>query len=152
MPVRARLRGNQIILEGDERVRAKLDRVNRKLRDLRWLWANLIELFQRKQEEWFASEGRGSWPPLSPTYAAWKARVYPGRPILVATGDLRTSLTTRESVLAQTDQALYLGTTVSYAAFHLGGPKMPARPPIIPRVSLVAGLVRRIQDEIERTF
>ena len=30
----------------------------------------------------FATEGRGTWPNLSPEYAKWKARAYPGKTIL----------------------------------------------------------------------
>ncbi len=37
----------------------------------------------------FDAEGRPSWPRLSPRYAAWKEAHYPGRPILVLTGDMK---------------------------------------------------------------
>ena len=30
----------------------------------------------------FATEGYGQWPPLSPKYAAWKSKHYPGKTIL----------------------------------------------------------------------
>lgn len=153
MAVRARLAGESIVLEGDERARGLLGRVDHKLRDLRWLWGTLTDLFTEKEKQWFRSGGQGAWPALSPAYAAWKARVYPGRPVMVREGDLRDQLTQpAKAVVAQTDEVLFLGTTLPYAAFHLGGPKMPARPPLIPRVSLAAGLARRVEHEMYRLF
>lgn len=44
-------------------------------------------------EHQFSSEGDPSWQALSPRYAARKARKYPGKPILQATGAMHDSLT-----------------------------------------------------------
>jgi phage gpG-like protein len=43
----------------------------------------------------FAANGLpvGGWSPLKPRYAAWKARNFPGAPMMVQNGKLRRSLT-----------------------------------------------------------
>lgn len=38
--------------------------------------------FYAVEREWFRSRGGGRWVPLRPSYAAWKRRSYPGRPIM----------------------------------------------------------------------
>lgn len=53
------------------------------------------ELFKRQMVEVFSTEGAaggGKWKPLTPTYAAWKAEHFPGRPIGVCTSALRNSM------------------------------------------------------------
>jgi len=37
------------------------------------------------------SHGTGGWEPLSPDYQAWKDEAFPGRPMLVRTGDMRAA-------------------------------------------------------------
>lgn len=76
------------------------------LRDLRPFWPRLVPVFVRWMREQFESEGAWggeTWAPLSPAYAARKARRYPGKRILVATGDLRKAASTpRRLVTAST--------------------------------------------------
>lgn len=94
----------------------------------------MVSAIAAAETEWFATEGEGSWKQLSAAYAAQKAMVFPGQPILVATGDLRDSLTT-PTRLAQSigPDSLSVGSDVSYAAYHQSGTQfMPARPPLIP--------------------
>lgn len=94
--------------------------------------------FERIQREQFASQGArgegGSWTPLSPAYALAKARRFPGRPILEATGRLKGSLTGRghpDSFRRLTPTSYERGTNVPYASAHARGTaRMPARPPI----------------------
>ena len=151
MAVRVRHGQGRIVLEGDERVIRSLDRVRRRLNDLRWLFGTLTELFVAKERNWFDSEAKGTWPALSPAYARWKAVAYPGRPIMVRTGDLRSTLTSGKAVLAKTDDSLFLGTSVPYAAYHArGAGNLPQRPPLIPTVSITTGLARRIEYELMR--
>lgn len=154
MAIRIRYSGNDVILEGDRQVLAKLDVIRKRMRDLRWLWSTVTELFVEKEKLWFAGKGQGRWAPLSPTYATWKAIHYPGRPLMVRSGDLRSQLTSsRKAVLAETDRQLFVGTAIPYAVFHQEGTsKMPARPPLIPAVSLQAGIARRVHAEVERVF
>jgi hypothetical protein len=54
--------------------------------------------FARVEKRQFSSEGAygsGGWAPLSPTYAAWKQRHYPGKLTLAREGALEESLTRR---------------------------------------------------------
>lgn len=151
MAVRVRHGGAGVVLEGDERVIANLNRIRRRMNDLRWLFGTLTELFVAKERNWFSNQGQGTWPALSPAYARWKAVAYPGRPIMVRTGDLRAQLTSGKAVLAQTDDSLFLGTAIPYAAYHArGAGNLPQRAPLIPTVSMTTGLARRIEAELMR--
>ncbi|WP_102158678.1 phage virion morphogenesis protein [Zhihengliuella halotolerans] len=73
--------------------------------------------------------GNSKWAPLSPKYAAQKARAFPGMPLLVATGDLRKSLAFRPFGIDEiTSKGMTLGTAVPYASYHQRGtPRMPQR-------------------------
>lgn len=76
-------------------------------------------------------EGRSRWAALSPAYARWKARHFPGKKILELNGRLKNSLVTKggpDNVLEITPDTLVVGTTVPYAIYHqTGTPKMPMR-------------------------
>ncbi|NUP99211.1 MAG: phage virion morphogenesis protein [Armatimonadetes bacterium] len=67
------------------------------------------------------------WEPLSARYAAWKARHYPGMPILQRTGALRQA-----AVHPQTDitaDSLTLTVDVPYAIYHQARAREGAIPP-----------------------
>jgi len=49
--------------------------------------------FMQKQFETEGSFGAGGWAALSPAYAAWKEEHFPGRPIGVLSGALRSGMT-----------------------------------------------------------
>lgn len=76
----------------------------------------------------------GRWKQLSAKYAQWKARVFPGMPILQRTGALRDGLTNSSSATAIrsiSGDSLTYGASVDYGSLHQRGTsKMPARPPI----------------------
>ena len=84
----------------------------------------------------FDSEGSSigeKWQPLSPSYAAWKGRHFPGQPLLVLRGKMKQSLTeesSRNAIFNRTGgRQLILGTRIKYAKFHQYGTKStPARP------------------------
>lgn len=58
--------------------------------DLRPFWPLVFRLYARWISDAFAQQGMPlPWTQLTPKYAAWKARKYPGRGILVRTGDMR---------------------------------------------------------------
>lgn len=62
------------------------------LTDLRPFWPLVVPTFIRWMREQFDTEGEWGgehWAPLSPDYLARKMVLYPGKPILQATGDLR---------------------------------------------------------------
>lgn len=103
--------------------------------DLREPFEQVADRFAQMELAQFTSQGAASgdpWAPLSPGYAAWKERRYPGRPILVRTGQLRRDLTRRPfGVEAITSDEMRLGTSLRYARYHqTGTPRMPRRRPI----------------------
>lgn len=105
-----------------------------RISDLRWLWPDLAGEFYRREQAWFAAEGEGTWAALSEQYAKWKARYYPGQPLMRLTGNLSRSLISRTSadaVFEPEARSLTLGSNVVYArAHHYGYPerKLKARP------------------------
>lgn len=101
--------------------------------DLSPVLADIAEDFKETvAPDTFNHHGPG-WAPLSPRYAAWKSRVYPGRPLMVVSGRLRNSLfgETNEWFQRISRYNLDMGTTVPYATYHQTGTRfMPARPVI----------------------
>ena len=103
--------------------------------DLRKPFNTMADEFFESMAGVFSAEGafeeRSRWQKLSPAYARWKARHFPGRKILERTGRMKTSLTTRggpDNVLEITPRSLSIGTRVSYAMHHQKGtPRMPMR-------------------------
>lgn len=78
-----------------------------------------------------AYEEREAWQDLSPAYAIWKKRHYPGRKILELTGRMKRSLTvpgTEDGVLNITPEEMTIGTRLPYAVFHqTGRGRLPQR-------------------------
>ena len=81
----------------------------------------------------FSSKGGSigyKWKPLSPAYAAWKGRHFPGRPLLVLRGPMKQSLTEESSRNAifnrKGGRQLILGTRITYAKFHQYGTQYPS--------------------------
>lgn len=71
----------------------------------------------------------GAWSPLSPRYAAWKAKKRPGAQILVFDGKLKNEMTTKAGVFEVWSSGFTVGTDLFYARYHQNGtPNMPARP------------------------
>lgn len=87
----------------------------------------IADSFYEGQKQQFASEGAtgsGGWKPLSPAYAERKAREFPGRPILTATGEMRGSLESRGGMLSHfrlEKRRLELGTLLDRATYHQEG-------------------------------
>lgn len=67
-----------------ELLKLAVERVEKNvLEDLKPFWDDVATKIVAKEiARIFATEGYGTWPALSPTYALWKNRVYPGRTIL----------------------------------------------------------------------
>ena len=69
--------------------------------------------------EVFVSRGRvigEPWPTLNPSYAAWKARMFPGRPPLVMSGEMMRSFGFEEH-----KRSLELFNTSDHFDFHQEG-------------------------------
>ena len=107
-----------------------------RIADLRWLWPQLAGEFYKREQAFFNAEGEGQWAALSEQYGKWKARYYPGQPLLRLTGNLSRSLIARTSpdaVFEPEARTLTLGSSVPYAAaHHYGYPprNLKARPVI----------------------
>jgi hypothetical protein len=131
---------------GGEQVGAMLAAVQRRARDLTDFWIDVFapQYFAQVQDL-FTLEGQvrtslgtfgpGHWAPLSPEYAAWKARHFPDKGILERTGRLRESVRWDGRALGQDGyfvpgpRSVFFGTDVPYGRFHQDGTKrMPARP------------------------
>lgn len=121
-------------VEGETQVDRTLTRFADNIKDARPVWDKLAGRFARLERRQFAGEGTfsGGWAPLSPAYAAWKARHYPGKPILERTGELKRDLTERPLAIEVLEPGfLLLGTAREYGEFHQrGAGDLPQRRPI----------------------
>lgn len=75
--------------------------------------------------EVFTSRGRvigEPWAPLNPSYAAWKARMWPGRPPLVRTGEMMGGFKFKEE-----KRSLSLWNTADHFDNHQEGRGVPKR-------------------------
>lgn len=121
-------------IEGAERWQRRLQNVEGRLEDFRPLGEQLEPVIYGRFGRWLSAEGEGTWQPLSPGYAAWKAKKYPGRRIMVQTGALAESLTDRNgqfSVRRVDRRGGEWGTRVPYAQFHDKGTKRAPKRRII---------------------
>ena len=109
-------------------------------------WRDVIKLFRHHEGRHFRTEGKSTgkvWDDLSPPYAAWKEKRFPGRPILVLRGTLRGALV--KGGLGSIEQVTKTSMVVGIAEGRLGviarahskgvakmntGGKLPARPPV----------------------
>ncbi len=95
--------------------------------DLRPYWRSYFAptFYGDLQKNW-ASEGGlvGGWAALEPTYAAWKARNFPGRGILVLKKTLRVSLTWANGrpraggIWRSKKDHVLIGTSVPHGQWH----------------------------------
>lgn len=122
-------------VEGETQIDRTLTRFHENASDASPLWDALANRFATVERRQFASEGAygsGGWRALSPSYAAWKARHYPGKPILERSGDLKDSLTRRPfGIEAITPKSLTVGSGIDYGRFHQAGAgNLPQRRPV----------------------
>lgn len=112
-----------------KQLRAYRDR----LKDLRPAWVSVLAYLRLTSIRQFRTQGAraGSpWKPLSTAYAKFKAKRWPGKPIMRASDRLFTSLAqkTRDSVVRPTRKYVEYGTRVPYARHHQrGGGRLPQR-------------------------
>lgn len=113
--------------------RTLADRAER-AEDARPVWDVLADRFAILERRQFRSQGAhasGGWSPLSPRYAAWKARHYPGQTILRRTDDLFRSLTQRPLGVEVLEPLLMVvGSDVEYGRYHQAGDGVPQRRPV----------------------
>lgn len=122
---------------GEAQVNRTLERVALGAEDASPAWEAMAERFVAVERRHFRAEGgdkgtTGTWAPLSPKYAAWKARHYPGKPILRRTDELLRSLTVRPlDVEVILPDRMVIGSLVEYGRYHQAGTdRMPRRRPV----------------------
>lgn len=132
---------------GAEQVRAAMQVMMDESRNLTFFWQEVFApKFFAEVQDLFSTGGRsreqgsgrfsgGAWAQLSPTYRVWKQLHYPGQPILVREGTLRSSLQWRSKspgpggILRAFPDSVIAGTSVPHGVFHQEGTRhMPARP------------------------
>lgn len=109
-----------------------LDRWTNRLGNMQPAFDAIADWQAQEWREQFNTQGAHltqRWAPLSPAYREWKAIRYPGQPILVRTGRLRRSLTSRPFGIEEFRKgSVRLGTDVPYGAYHQRGTRfMPRR-------------------------
>lgn len=120
-------------VSGDKQLVRSLSRFGDDLKDMRPAFNEIIKLFQRIEKKQFDSEGShgsGGWPDLNATYALWKSKNFPGKPILQRTQRLVFSLVkdTQDTVKVMKPMEFRMGTKVPYAIYHQEGTgRMPKR-------------------------
>jgi hypothetical protein len=122
--------GFDVRVDGDEPLRRKLAFIRLQLDDLRGFWPLLVPVVHGWMSDQFASEGGwggAPWAPLSPAYAAEKARRFPGRSILIREGTLRRAASEMRREVSPRTLTMWVDDPV--AGYHQDGTtNMPARP------------------------
>jgi len=120
-----------------EGMRFALDRAADNVSDFSTLLEGFGDIFKGHMRQQFGSEGAwgaGGWAELSPAYDIWKRENYPGRPIGVLSGALRSSMTGGSGYDEKIghDEASYgmsAGSAAApYGKYFAGGGRGPARP------------------------
>lgn len=128
---------NHISIHGQAellRTAERFEAMARRARDTSPAWRAWGDDVAAAFTEQFRSEGarllKSVWAPLSPRYAAWKARHFPGKPILQRTGEMMTGFTRRPLVIERVDSnSGTFGSDRKPAKWHQHGTRrMPARP------------------------
>lgn len=102
----------------------------------RWVAPYVLTVLEDFSKRQFRGHGlgpnRGKWAPLTDAYARWKAKHYPGKPILERTGALKESLTNAGDVNALREErptGISYGSRIQYGHYHqLGTIYMVDRP------------------------
>jgi phage gpG-like protein len=119
---------------GYERFVRAFNRIPDNVKDFREPLTEIYQDFLGIERRNFSARGRPeAWRPLSPKYAAWKARHFPGKPLLELTGNLKASLLGSGAAAVRDirETRATFGTAVRHAIFHqLGTRRMPRRKPV----------------------
>lgn len=98
------------------------------------------------------------WPPLSEKYAKWKRIHFPGKPILVRTGELKDSMvnvTHPDNISKIGKFSAAFGSKVSYGIYHdseLPRRKLPRRNFSIPGPRRLEIFQKILEDDIIKQF
>lgn len=119
------------------------------------LWRSIGAYLARVNARQFVTEGAYSgqkWRPLKPEYAKWKITHGYGRKILVRTGALRTSYTSRPMAIERYSSsggqfAWQYGSDIRYAKYHHYGTRyMPARKVIVKTEKMESDLAAIVRE------
>jgi hypothetical protein len=141
----------EVSIAGTDRVVALVDSLAHASQDMRPLWDEIVPRFVAMEVTAFAEQGGagGPWAPLSPGYAAEKAKRHPGKTILRATDDLFHSLTDRLDIDIREQHMLVMGSADPNAPRHQHGTgRMPARRVIDPPPSEVRTWVELVHAHL----
>jgi len=132
-----------------------LERFAIQVSDFRRYWPAALIAVREILSEAMESEGgatqAGSWPDLSPGYAKWKARHFPGTKILERTGRLKASLIgSHEQDVLMSPTSMTVRSTVPYGRFHQLGLGQKRRAPWSPRPRDAFRIAGAISREIRR--
>lgn len=135
-------------IQGIEVLNRAFNRVEQYIDDFRNFWPAITKRFYDIERAQFASEGArgasGKWRALTPAYARFKARKFPGQTILKATNALFESMTSfdgLDSIYRPEKTQLTIGSKALYAMAH-----QRTRPII----SLTEADKRDMQKDIQR--
>jgi hypothetical protein len=116
----------------------RLSRFGENISDFSPLFLEIGQLFKQEMAATFVTQGGasgGEWEPLSPAYAAWKSKKFPGRGIGFLTGALMASMTGGPGyteiitpLTVEFGEADDSPPTEYAKYFDEGTDKMPARP------------------------
>lgn len=118
---------------GERQFDRALTRIERGVTDLKPLFELLGEDFRDSERQQFAHEGYGSWPALSAAYAARKRLLWGDKPILQASGALRSAMTERMTPgnvtdIRETEAAFGVNLGKPYPRYHqTGAGNLPQR-------------------------
>ena len=143
-----------VSLPGQKEVSVALSRFNEKISDWTHYWNDWLKpAWFRHITTQYETQGASTgnqWPALTPRYAAWKNKHWPGLPTGVLSGATRESLTFPDDPLGiweATPTSLTVGTRVPYAIYlQTGTPKMKARPPLRVTQDFVVLMARLLQQ------
>lgn len=98
--------------------------------------------FYAMEKEWFETEGGSQWTPLSPRYAAWKDKAYPGKTILRRDDRLFQAVTGQpgDAEVRSSELHIYLRGVPYWRAHDQGIGRLPVRKVISEQIK-----VRRVQ-------
>ena len=117
-------------MAGFEEIQVSLSRFGERIKNFKPFWMEYVApTLYRDIRRNFETQGSyvGGWRPLSPAYASWKARHYPGKTILRRTDALFRSLQFDgaqpgpEGIFVADETSMVLGTSVPYAKYHQFG-------------------------------
>jgi hypothetical protein len=130
VPNRISIRGQDSLIRLAERLEAMAERA----RDVSPAWRAWGDDVADAFTDQFRSEGtrllKRTWSPLSPKYAAWKAKHFPGKTILRRTDVMMEHFTRRPLMVERIDaHSSAFGARGKVPKFHQRGTRyMPARP------------------------